>query len=531
MIGRIGEQRVMNTSSLSPAQSCNKVTKDMLEELCALLAEPEILSDRTSQRPEASTNVARKPPPPETQDEIEKLKKALATISSDVRRGRGHIEDITTDPQDYWLAVIWAIHSLNWNCGKQIAIDWSRQSDRFKGDEFDDAWDSYDEAKENRVGIGSLYMLAQTLEIKSQGPLVFEVDRIANEKQKNEAQVVQNSTVFLAPIVASPYTFRTASELQNLPRTIWRVKGLFPNQGLGSIYGPSGSGKTFLALEWSAAIALGRSFFGRKTTQCPVVYVALEGTGGIARRIEAYEKLYNTQLPNSFRVVTDMLSLFSAEAAVFAEAVVEARLDEGVIVIDTLAQSAPGSDENSSAHMGTIIHNAQVLQRMTKGLVVLIHHTGKDASRGARGHSSLFAALDAALEVKRTLSGLEWRSAKVKDGPDGIATPFRLEQVVLGTDEDGDEISSCVAVGDLFRKPPLAQPTGKNQKAVLDALVLKYVTGSTISADEVLDVARAALPDQTKNSTQRAKEAVKGLVEIDRLELSDDKYTLVCFSL
>ena len=355
---------------------------------------------------------------------------------------------------------------------------------------------------------------------------------------KYEDDTIYDSIVWATPELKSqdtqtdtstptPYTFLTTEELKQLPPTKWRVKGLFPDQGLASIYGPSGSGKSFLALDLMAAVACGSAFYGHKTTSCPVVYVALEGTGGIAKRVEAYETHHKIKLPTSFRIVTDMLSLFSSEASVFAEAVIEAGLNEGVIVIDTLAQSAPGSDENSSAHMGMIISNAQLLQRMTNGLVVLIHHTGKDASRGARGHSSLYAALDAALEVKRTQGGLEWLSAKVKDGASGNATSFRLERVVLGQDEDGDEISSCVAVGDLFRKTLLTQPTGKNQKAVLDALLFKFGAGTTVATDKALDIAKASLTGQTTNTAQRAKEALEGLLEIGRLVLTNDKYALV----
>jgi hypothetical protein len=78
----------------------------------------------------------------------------------------------------------------------------------------------------------------------------------------------------------SRFTFLTTDQLQSLPKTTWRVKGLFPDKGLASIYGPSGSGKSFLALDLMAAIVLGTSFYGGKTNTCPVVYVALEGTGG-----------------------------------------------------------------------------------------------------------------------------------------------------------------------------------------------------------------------------------------------------------
>jgi hypothetical protein len=177
--------------------------------------------------------------------------------------------------------------------------------------------------------------------------------------------------------------------------------------------------------------------------------------------------------------------------------------------------------------MGRIISNAQLLQRETNGLVVLIHHTGKDASRGARGHSSLFASLDAAIEVKRPASGREWHRAKVKDGEDGVTTPFRLEQVALGTDEDGDEISSCVAVGDLFRTTQPKTPSGKNQRPVLAALSIKYSKAQLIPAYEVLVLAEASLPTQSSNNKQRAKEAVTGLVELGHLEHEGDNYKIL----
>jgi putative DNA primase/helicase len=321
----------------------------------------------------------------------------------------------------------------------------------------------------------------------------------------------------------SPYTFLTTEQLRSLPLTKWRVKGLFPDKGLASIYGPSGSGKSFLALDLMAAIVRGTSFYGSKTNPCSVVYVALEGTGGIARRIEAYETHHNITFPRTFRVVTDMLSLFNSEAKIFAAAINEEGLNEGVIVIDTLAQSAPGSDENSSADMGRIISNAQLLQRETNGLVVLIHHTGKDASRGARGHSSLFASLDAAIEVKRPASGREWHRAKVKDGEDGVTTPFRLEHVVLGTDEDGDEISSCVAVGDLFRATQPKTPSGKNQIAVYDALAHEFKSGETASKADVQKIAEGALSNNPKFRT-RAKDALASLVEMGHLTESNDGY-------
>lgn len=115
-----------------------------------------------------------------------------------------------------------------------------------------------------------------------------------------------------------------------------------------------------------------------------------------------------------------------------------------VVFLDTLNRAAPTADENSSRDMGEILEAAKRLQAATGGLVVLVHHTGKDSARGLRGHSSLFAAMDAAVEVSRDGDRREWKVSKSKDGQDGAALPFGLEVLTLGTDEHGDTITSCV---------------------------------------------------------------------------------------
>jgi len=85
-----------------------------------------------------------------------------------------------------------------------------------------------------------------------------------------------------------------------------------------------------------------------------------------------------------------------------------------LLVIDTLTVAASGADENSSSDMGLIIEAAKALQAKLGGLVLLVHHSGKDQSKGLRGHSSLHAALDAAIEVIRNHDNRRrWRIAKV----------------------------------------------------------------------------------------------------------------------
>ena len=90
-----------------------------------------------------------------------------------------------------------------------------------------------------------------------------------------------------------------------------------------------------------------------------------------------------------------------------------------VVFLDTLNAATSGLDENSSRDMGEILEAAKTLQRLTGGLVVLVHHSGKDASKGLRGHSSLLAALDAVIEVGRNGDARYWRMSKSKESEDG----------------------------------------------------------------------------------------------------------------
>ena len=141
-----------------------------------------------------------------------------------------------------------------------------------------------------------------------------------------------------------------------------------------------------------------------------------------------------------------------------------------VVIVDTLNRAAPTSDENSSKEMGEILESCKRLQALIGGLVVLIHHTGKDTSRGARGHSSFFAALDGAIEVERTATQRSWSVAKAKDGQDGKNLPFELKVHTLGTDLDGDDITSCTIerrLPNIFVKP---SPKGAKQQAALKAI-------------------------------------------------------------
>ncbi len=132
----------------------------------------------------------------------------------------------------------------------------------------------------------------------------------------------------------------------------------------------------------------------------------------------------------------------------------------------------PNIDENRSDDMGRAVAAWQRISRETGALVLGIAHTGKDATRGVRGHSSLLGAADAMIEVGGETDARTLTLTKVKEAETGTAWGFRLGTVQLGADDDGDPITSCsVHIEDarpaaVVKQPALTAP----EKHVLNAV-------------------------------------------------------------
>lgn len=318
-------------------------------------------------------------------------------------------------------------------------------------------------------------------------------------------------------------------DLGNAPPMRWLVHGVIPAEGLAAIYGASGSGKSFLILDMGCAIAAGDdSWFRLCVTQAPVIYICLEGEAGMGKRLKAWSKHHDRPLPDSLRFITQAFNLLSNDVFELAEAVIAAKSDGGLLIIDTLNRSAPGADENSPVDMGNIITAAKKLQSIIGGLVLLVHHTGKDATKGLRGHSSLYAALDGAIEITaRTDSTREWTVAKSKDEITGDTYPFKLDIVPVGVDESGDGITSCVVlpdegVGNVMRR--LIPPKSGNQKIIWEGLGPLFRASChngqagapmgkpCIRLEEAIEKTRGLLLCEPKRQSERASTAITGLV-------------------
>lgn len=236
------------------------------------------------------------------------------------------------------------------------------------------------------------------------------------------------------------------------------MKHILPAQSLCSIYGPSGSYKSFLAVSWACHIASGKEWAGRKVTAGAVLYVVGEGGVGVPRRVRAWEQLHGSKADNLYLVNRPVFPVRSAEIneVLLAAQQVEAEcgLPVRLVVIDTLARCFGGNDENDARDMGAFIEGCDNIKQKTGATVLVVHHSGKDEAKGARGSSSFRAALDAEFNVKREGDGtaLILSCTKMKDAEELEKKAYDLRQAELYTDEDGENVCSLV-VRDIPREP------------------------------------------------------------------------------
>ncbi len=234
----------------------------------------------------------------------------------------------------------------------------------------------------------------------------------------------------------------------------WLIKGLLPSHGLAVVYGPPGCGKSFVTLDAALHVAAGRSWAGCKGKAGGVVYIASEGGAGFRKRVAAARWEHRIDPAAPFALVTTAPNLGIAQGDVpdLVRSIREQSQALGwqpaVVVLDTLARSIPGADENSARDVGFFIANADAIARELEVVVIVVHHAGKSVERGMRGSSALHGAADAEWEVSAGDAGRLVKVVKMKDGADDLAVGFDLVSVEVGRDEDGDPVTTCIV--DIF---------------------------------------------------------------------------------
>jgi hypothetical protein len=195
-----------------------------------------------------------------------------------------------------------------------------------------------------------------------------------------------------------------------------------------------------------------------------------------------------------------------------------------LIVIDTLNRAMNGADENSSEAMGQVIASIDRLKAATGACVLLVHHSGKDATKGSRGHSSLQAAVDTEIEVRDNEDGTHCATVlKQRDLAKGDELAFRLESFEIGSNRRDKPVTTCLLRFDqtVPARKPARRSLSPAAQICLRALDIALGNGSAVKlADPSVWAVRveqwraevyslkASEPDTNKHTFNRGQDAL-----------------------
>lgn len=295
--------------------------------------------------------------------------------------------------------------------------------------------------------------------------------------------------------VQKPFTMHgirrlSLQELLELPPPSWQVEGLIPEGGLVVVYGQPKVGKTFFAIALSLCIATGRDFFGFATKQGKVTYIAAEGgPSRLKDRVRAFLKSADTAISTEGAWGLVARSVDIDDDKEVTELISKLGDTHDLVVIDTLARCMTG-DENSQKDMSSFVAGCDRIRHETGATVVVVHHEGKDRSKGARGSTVLRGALDTAIRLRRSGHQIIASVEDQRDGAPGAPIALELATIPLGEIEDSSSALKLAKEGPNPRvqqvRDVASEMDGRNQSELAEALVERLIVSSTSSANRLI---------------------------------------------
>jgi len=226
--------------------------------------------------------------------------------------------------------------------------------------------------------------------------------------------------------------FLTLDEILSMPSPEWLVHELIPRGGVGVLYGATGSYKSFLALHLAACCATGRdAFSGMPCKEVPAFYIAAEGAGGFKLRLDAWIKHHGIR-PEY--LVLRPWPVYIDKAEMLEKLIEEIKKlnplgEHCLVIVDTLSANFTGNENSND--MAKFVHGCIEISKQIDATILIIHHTGKDEKKGARGHNSLSANSDFSIRMDGGKLAAEIEVEKLKDSPIGLKMNLRAIPITL----------------------------------------------------------------------------------------------------
>ncbi|MEA4951961.1 MAG: AAA family ATPase [Aminivibrio sp.] len=318
------------------------------------------------------------------------------------------------------------------------------------------------------------------------------------------------------------------------------VDDLFEADALALFFGESGCKKSFVALDLAASIATGAPFHGKQTKEGAVIYLAGEGNAGMTRRAEAWSRHRGISLKEAPLFLSSRAALLMDEhSARLVEEEVDRIVQEVgnplLIIIDTVARSIVGGDENSAKDVSVFVERVDALRRKYGASALLVHHSGIIDKGRLRGSSAWKGALDAEFLIESSGDMVTVEAKKMKDAPIPESFSFKAVEYVILETRSGKAITS-LALEPTDEKPAKKEKLSPTLKRALDSYHAAAAEKGLL--DEQGNFAgvhiedwrpyfyETATADSQSGKRGSFNRGIKGLVEGGYLTVRNDVYSL-----
>jgi hypothetical protein len=230
------------------------------------------------------------------------------------------------------------------------------------------------------------------------------------------------------PKKAKPARFgaKLPSEDANLPPLVyWDEEQIFPRVPGGCVVIGVGAKTTH-----KTGVAMKTCLDAIERKDARVLYIAAEGAHGIrTARLPAYREMRNmlwSMLDAHWRTEPSSFDLLNAVDRREMVAAYRA-FNPDIVVVDVLTRVVPGADLGSPAVGSAIMVALEELAANFDATVLVLHHPGKDESRGGLGSVLLEALAYAVWKCSAKNSVAKVYVEKMKDGPAHFSIRYEIE--------------------------------------------------------------------------------------------------------
>lgn len=402
--------------------------------------------------------------------------------------------------------MFWAATSGS-EAGRDLWHAWSARNETYDRDEANVRWDHYGTSPPTSIGAGAIFHEAKAsreraIPVPNEAdygtPLSSQETGHPSEKNVPPAGHVPHSdgdTLFKLTWFEQ---IQSVSDAQDF------VQGVLTSRSASVVYGESNAGKTFWATDLALHVAAGKSWNKNRVEKGAVIYCVLEGSMGFRNRVAAWRDAFADGEDVLFASIESGINLLNPDADTpklintIRHAAATLDVNVALVVIDTLSRALAGGNENSPEDMGSLVVNMDNIRAATGAHVMFIHHSGKDAAKGARGHSLLRAAVDTEIEViaEEGTARKTATTVKQRELAKGVVFEFSLSVVTIGKNRYGEEVTTCLVQpsGNENATPASRKMSGDISRALELLTDILASAGQTGHSGTPLDT--ASVPEQ-----------------------------------